>query len=194
MSLEMASRSLRKFSACSACFETRSSRLIFVRPSTSAPISGPKSWSISASVASVSSPTSASVPSTEISVDSDDGVVTLFGVVPTAAVKKAAGAEAAKASGVNRVDNQLEIVPASARKSVDARDADIERALALELKGRVELQRVGVLSKNGIVRLTGSVPSGWDQLTALRVARLSAGVRGVENELQIDDPAAARRY
>jgi len=34
--------------------------LIFVRPSTSAPISEPKSWSISARVASVSSMTSCS--------------------------------------------------------------------------------------------------------------------------------------
>ena len=39
MSLEMASSSLRKFSACSAFLVTRSSFLILVRPSTSAPIS-----------------------------------------------------------------------------------------------------------------------------------------------------------
>ena len=48
MSLEMATRSLRKFSACSAFLVTRSRRRIFVSPSTSLPISGPNSWSISA--------------------------------------------------------------------------------------------------------------------------------------------------
>ena len=41
MSEEIAIKSLRKFSACCAFFETRSSRLILVSPSTSAPISGP---------------------------------------------------------------------------------------------------------------------------------------------------------
>ena len=47
MSLEMASRSLRKFSACSAFLVTRSSFLILVRPSTREPISAPNSASIS---------------------------------------------------------------------------------------------------------------------------------------------------
>ena len=51
----IASRSLRKFSPCAARFETRSRRLILVRPSTSAPICGPKLRLISSSVASVSS-------------------------------------------------------------------------------------------------------------------------------------------
>ena len=55
MSLEMASRSLRKFSACSAFLVTRSSFLILVRPSTSEPISAPNSASISLRVAAVSS-------------------------------------------------------------------------------------------------------------------------------------------
>ena len=36
----IASRSLRKFSACAACLETRSSFLSLVSPSTRAPISG----------------------------------------------------------------------------------------------------------------------------------------------------------
>jgi len=51
----MASRSLRKFSPCLAFFDTKSSFLILVRPSTSAPISGPNMLSISSRVASVSS-------------------------------------------------------------------------------------------------------------------------------------------
>ena len=69
--VEMASRSLRRFSACAAFSETRSSRSILVRPSTSAPISAPNSWSISARVASVSSMVSCS------SAAGDGGVVEL---------------------------------------------------------------------------------------------------------------------
>ena len=41
MSDEMASSSLRRFSACAAFFDTRSSLLILVRPSTSRPMSSP---------------------------------------------------------------------------------------------------------------------------------------------------------
>ena len=43
MSLEMATSSLRKFSACSAFFDDEVEFLILVRPSTRAPISGPNS-------------------------------------------------------------------------------------------------------------------------------------------------------
>ncbi len=46
----MASRSLRRFSACLASRETRSSFFSLVRPSTRWPMSGPKIWSISARV------------------------------------------------------------------------------------------------------------------------------------------------
>ena len=46
-SSEIASSSLRRFSACSAFLETRSSFLILVSPSTSSPISSPNSSSIS---------------------------------------------------------------------------------------------------------------------------------------------------
>lgn len=48
-------------------------------------------------------------PGTEINVDTEDGVVTLFGTVPTAEAKVKAEREAKKAAGVERVVNELEI-------------------------------------------------------------------------------------
>ena len=62
----IASSSLRRFSACLASRETSSSRFSLVRPSTSAPISWPNSWSISARVASVSSIVSCSSAATMV--------------------------------------------------------------------------------------------------------------------------------
>jgi len=50
-------------------------------------------------------------PSLDISVDTEDGVVTLFGSVPTSAAKATAGAEARKVRGVKHVNNELQIVP-----------------------------------------------------------------------------------
>ena len=55
MSSATASSSLRRFSACCASRDTSSSRCSLVTPSTSLPIAGPKSWSISSRVAPVSS-------------------------------------------------------------------------------------------------------------------------------------------
>lgn len=136
--------------------------------------------------------TAAEVPSTEISVDTDDAVVTLFGIVPTQAVKNSAGAEAAKVSGVTRVDNELEVVATAALKNVEAKDADITRDLTLAFKNRPELKSVSTSVKNGMVMVTGSVPSGWDRLNALRIVRHVTGVRGLEDQLKVDAPQASR--
>ncbi|MBL9038562.1 MAG: BON domain-containing protein [Archangium sp.] len=133
--------------------------------------------------------TAAAIPSTEISVDTDDGVVTLFGMVPTVEVKRAAELEAGKASGVRRIENQLEVVPTLAKKVVEAKDADITRDLSLAFKDRAELKGVDSAVKNGVVRLTGTVSSTWDEVTAVRVARQVSGVRSVEDQLKVDDKA-----
>ncbi len=131
--------------------------------------------------------TAAEVPSAEISVDTEDSVVTLFGIVPTAAVKKSAGAEAGKVFGVLKVENQLEVVASSAKDRIDAKDDDITSDLKLAFKDRADLKNVATSVKNGVVQLSGSVDSGWDAVNAIRAARKVAGVRGVQNELKVDD-------
>jgi hyperosmotically inducible protein len=131
--------------------------------------------------------TAAEVPSMEISVDTDQGIVTLFGIVPTADIKAAAGNEAGKATGVVSVQNQLEVVGSAQKKTVDAKDADITRDLVLAYKDRPELRNVTNTVKNGTVRLTGTVGSSWDEVNAVRLARRINGVRGVENQLKVDE-------
>lgn len=132
--------------------------------------------------------TAADVPSTEINVDTESSVVTLFGIVPTAAIRTAAGNEAARVTGVKRVDNQLEVVAPANKKVVDAKDDDITRDLGLVFKDRPEQKKVTTAVKNGTVRLTGTVPSGWAELNTLRLARGVNGVRGVENQLKVEQP------
>jgi hyperosmotically inducible protein len=137
--------------------------------------------------------TAAQVPSAEISVDTDDGVVTLFGMVPTADVKKSAAEEAGKVSGVTRVLNQLEVVATSHKKAVEAKDSDISRDLALAFKDRPEFRKVETAVKNGTVRLTGTVASGWDEVNVARLVRQIAGVKGVEDQLKIDEATETTR-
>lgn len=125
------------------------------------------------------------IPSGEINVDSDNGRVTLFGIVPTADVKAAAESEAKAVNGVTQVDNELQVVATAAKKAVDAKDTDISRDLALAFKDHSEYRSLSSSVKNGTVRLTGTVPSGWDRLKALRATRRIAGVRGIENDLKL---------
>jgi hyperosmotically inducible protein len=131
--------------------------------------------------------TAAQIPSMEISVDTDEGVVTLFGMVPTQDLRTAAGAEATKVAGVAKLINQLEVVPTSQKKIVEAKDADLTRDLALAFANRPELKNVTTVVKNGTVRVSGTVASGWDVVNSLRLVRRVAGVRAVENFLKIDE-------
>ncbi len=127
-------------------------------------------------------------PALDINVDTQDGVVTLFGIVGTAEAKRAAEAEARKVSGVTRVENQLQVVPKAKQETVKARDEDVQAAVERSLEGRENLRdaKIAVEVRNGVARLTGDVASQEDRLEAAVVARSTTGVRAVEDALQVN--------
>ena len=133
--------------------------------------------------------TTANVPSTEINVDTNNNVVTLFGMVPSDDAKRLAENEAAKVDGVTKVENQLQVVPSSKKEQVVAQDKDIQNNLKAVFRDRPELKGVGSDVKNGVVQLTGTVDSGWDKLNAVRLARMTPGVRAVEEQLLVKSEA-----
>lgn len=131
-------------------------------------------------------------PALDINVDTRDGVVTLFGIVPSAASKKAAEADARKVSGVKRVANELQVVASAARDRVDAKDDELKRNVEQAIAAREDLKGVEVAVKNGVVRLTGTVPREDDRLAAAVTARATAGVRAVQDDLRIHGADTAR--
>jgi osmotically-inducible protein OsmY len=135
----------------------------------------------------------AQVPSMEISVDTEDGQVTLFGIVPSQAVKNAAADEASKVAGVERIKNQLEVVASSQKAVTVSKDEDIQRDLLLAFKDIASFKGVTSTVKNGAVRLTGRVASGWDEISAVRISRLVPGVRSVDDQLKVDEATADTR-
>jgi osmotically-inducible protein OsmY len=137
--------------------------------------------------------TTANVPSTEINVDTRNNVVTLFGMVPTPEAKTLAENEAAKVDGVTKIENQLQVVPRSSKELVEAKDKDVQNNLKAVFKDRAELKGVNSDVKNGVVRLTGTVDSGWDKLNAVRLARTTPGVRGVEEQLAVKGDGEVKR-
>ncbi len=133
-------------------------------------------------------------PALDINVDTTDGRVTLFGIVPTAAAKTAAEGEAKKVSGVKSVNNDLQIVAAEKQDAVEAKDADIEQAVeaALAKKQAVTGDAIAVEVKGGVVRLTGTVPNETARVTAATTARATKGVKAVlPEDLQIKMSKAA---
>jgi osmotically-inducible protein OsmY len=129
-------------------------------------------------------------PALDINVDTWNGVVTLFGTVPSKDAKAAAEADAHQVNGVTQVTNELEVVPSTKAEAVQARDEDLTTAVKQSLARREDLKGVDVDVKNGVARLTGTVDSEHQRLNASIVARSTPGVRAViMDDLRINTAA-----
>jgi osmotically-inducible protein OsmY len=115
--------------------------------------------------------TTEGISGTAIKVDTWAGVVMLFGIVPSPQAR-AAAADARKTIGVQRVENEGEV-------------GDEELAYAVrQAFDTPNFKDITVEVRNGVVRLTGTVPSWAWRLEAAAVARAIPGVRAVEDELR----------
>lgn len=133
-------------------------------------------------------------PGFDINVDTDQGIVTLFGVVDSADTKKQAELETRKVDGVRNVINDLQIVPPSQDKMVQQSDSDLVKAIDKRLEANASLAdaSIDVEVSNGVARLTGTVPSRGDHVTALTVARSTAGVKKVIDDLKLAPSVSSR--
>jgi len=122
-------------------------------------------------------------PALDINVDTNDGIVTLFGVVPTAAAKSQAAAEAHKVAGVKNVRNELQVVAEAKQENVKASEQEVASDVKQKLREN-QLDDVSVDVKNCVVRLTGKVPSREERVEAMQVARAARGVCAVEDDLR----------
>ncbi len=122
-----------------------------------------------------------------VNVDTEDGIVTLFGTVNSAADKERAAREVMKIDGVLRVANELQVVPDVAAAGVAESDDRITASVEKRIAERPSLadSEFHVSTENGVVRLTGKAASQRDRLTALTVARSTRGVRSIIDDLKL---------
>ena len=135
---------------------------------------------------------SSETPGADINVDTRNGVVTLFGVVDSSLAKQAVEAEVRKVGGVENVVNDLQIVPASKQARVARSDDQISKAIQARFAATDDLDdsKIGVEVSNGVARLTGTVKTRTDQVTALTAARSMTGVVRVIDELKLETTPA----
>jgi osmotically-inducible protein OsmY len=125
-------------------------------------------------------------PAPDINVDTWAGVGTLFGasIVPSQEGKAGAEADVYKLSGVKGVKNGLHVGARVRQSAGRVRDGEIAR----EVKKALDTPPCGDITvdvKNGVVRLTGTVPSWAWRLEAVAVTQAIPGVRTVEDELRL---------
>jgi hyperosmotically inducible protein len=126
------------------------------------------------------------VKARHITVETHNAVVTLLGKVGSAEERVVAEEVTKRVDGVKGVRNALQVVPNRDRKMVDAKDDDIEKAVADRLKQDEPLKEadIKVRSDNGVVTLRGKVPDARVKTRAADVARRVPGVKTVRNELE----------
>jgi osmotically-inducible protein OsmY len=120
----------------------------------------------------------------------DGSTVTLFGQVRDAIVKDSAEARVKHLEGVERVDNQIEVLPASFN------DDRIRRRVAVAVFNDPRLFNYGIqpvppihiIVKNGHVNLEGVVRTQAEKDDAFIRANGVPGVFSVENNLQVEQP------
>ena len=123
------------------------------------------------------------VKGSQVKVETIGGVVHLRGKVDSAEAKAAATSVAQGVEGVKSVKNDLQVVSPGARKAVDAKDADIAKAVETRLGRESDLKKIDVRADAGVVTLTGEVPTITASAKASEVARGVGGVRSVKNQL-----------
>ncbi len=130
-------------------------------------------------------------PAFDINVDTRDGIVTLFGTVPSDAARRAAEEEASAVTGVVRVENELAVVAHSDQERVAAKDSEIQERVIERLAKDPDIgDNLAVEVSDGTVRLSGTVESQRARLHALTIARATDGVRSVVDSLQVDRHAS----
>lgn len=117
----------------------------------------------------------------EIRVSTLSGSVTLSGTVATFLDKYAAEQLAKRTAGVRMVANMIQVDSAGRRDEEIARD--VRRRL--EQSSFIRSKAVTVQVANGVVTLTGSLPSWAQSRQAQRVASEVRGVRLVRNKLTL---------
>jgi hyperosmotically inducible periplasmic protein len=124
----------------------------------------------------------------------DGSTVTLTGQVRDAIVKDSAEKRVKHLEGVERVDNQIEILPASFND--DRIRRQVARAVfndsRLSMYAIQPVPPIHIIVKNGHVNLEGMVRTQTDKDDAFIRANGVPGVFSVENHLQVEQPKATK--
>lgn len=123
----------------------------------------------------------------QIDVETYRGKVQLNGFVDSETAKTKAAQIAESVKGVKSVENNLVVSAQSSSPGEYIDDAKITTKVktALYTNGDTNANQINVETKNAVVQLSGWVDSWKEKTTAGEVARSVAGVKEVDNELDV---------
>lgn len=127
----------------------------------------------------------------QLHVDTNDGLVTLFGTVGSEAAKANAEKITRQVIGVRDVRNLIAVVAPPLQPAMQDQNEAVEENVVLALRGDPALANTGIRVESadaGIVVLGGTATSLSELQRALRIARAVAGVQRVRSV--VETPAA----
>src|ERR1700724_1260104 len=130
-----------------------------------------------------------------VSQDRDKGVVTLTGTVPTEGDKAQVESLARSNAGSQVVADQIAVRPPGNESDAKAVDSDLDKAIeknldAVLVKSKLK-KDVKYDVKNGVVTLTGAVPSQTRRAQVEKLAASVPNVKQVVNELEVKGQKAS---
>lgn len=133
-----------------------------------------------------------SIKSTDITVSTEKGVVTLSGFVGSQEQAELAMIVASNVEGVSAVTDKLHVSGEESKSASDtvggyADDAVITSKIKAKLlsEGDIASRNIGVETNQGIVQLTGDVNSNTQAALVESIAKTVDGVKSVKNDLQV---------
>jgi hyperosmotically inducible periplasmic protein len=122
-----------------------------------------------------------------IDVETFRGDVQLNGFVPSAEMKSEAARVAKSVTGVKKVSNNLKVGEGTrtAGEVVDDTVITAKVKTALAADSNVAAHDVNVETRDGVVQLAGFVDNSTQKSQASEVARRIAGVKQVDNQLEV---------
>jgi hyperosmotically inducible protein len=125
----------------------------------------------------------------DIKVKTRGGTVQLSGFVDSPEAKQRAEVIASTTEGVSAVHNGLKIraAPAAPGEKLDDSLLTTKIKAALVENPDTKAREIKVTSERGVVLLSGFVGSADEKMTASKVAAAVAGVKRVENNLEVKD-------
>ncbi|MGG7916820.1 molecular chaperone OsmY [Klebsiella aerogenes] len=128
------------------------------------------------------------IRSTDISVKTENKVVTLSGTVESAEQKSQAVSAAKGVEGVSSVSDKLNV---AGEKSASLKGYAGDTAITSEVKAKlladdiVPSRKVTVETSNGVVHLSGTLESSKQVDRAADIAKAVTGVKSVKNDLKV---------
>lgn len=137
--------------------------------------------------------TAEGVDTSDLNVDTVEGVVTLHGKVASDDAKAKAAEVARSIDGVKEVRNLLQVVPESRREAVSDNDDAIKDRIEQAFDQNEALKDSGIVVasvNNGVVLLSGKTDNLKLHLDAIKAANAVKGVRRVASEVYVDSATA----